>query len=558
LIVLKQENTSTETVADLVIVGSGAAALVAALVAAVRGSTVAILEKSEFLGGTSAMSGAGIWVPGNHIARKVGVKDSPEEALNYIRHVAPAGWRESEDALWESFVEQAPPMLQFVEHHTPLRFEMTQEPDTKAELPGGRKVGRMVSPQALSRRAAGQYASAIRRSTLPHIFTYGELSKHDPYHAPIKTGLKLLPKLFYRWLTNRAGQGSALIAGLISGCLKYGCKFYPETAAVKLIEADGVIRGVATVSHGHSRTFLAKRGVLLASGGFEWNKHLLAAHFPGTVELLGSPSTNTGDGQRMAQEVGAKLEHMDQANIYPSLPVFYEGRRQALPLTFQAEPHSIIINAHGERFVSEYDFNFGEALDRRDENGEPVNVPSWIVGDRRLLKKAFVLRWLTRRSRGWIKSARSLSELAASIGVPSLHLENTVARYNQFCRVGKDHDFGRGSTVWERYMADATDDSKNPALGAIEQGPYYAIPLYRCILGTKGGARTNERAQVLRPDGSVIEGLYAAGLAMANPIGTRAVGPGTTIGPNMTWGYIAASTMVSDPQAYLQEAATRV
>jgi 3-oxosteroid 1-dehydrogenase len=555
--VFRQENISTESesVTDLVIVGSGAAALVAALVASVRGNTVAILEKSECLGGTSAMSGAGIWIPGNHVARNAGVKDSPEDALGYIRNAAPAGWRESEDELWKNFVEQAPLMLQFLEQHTPLRFEMTQEPDTKAELPGGRKVGRMVSPLALSRHAAGQYASAIRRSTLPHIFTYGELLKHDPYHAPIKTGLKLFPRLFYRWLTGGAGQGSALIAGLISGCLKYGCKFHLETSAVKLIKRGGTIRGVTAATKGHQLHFLATRGVLLASGGFEWNKELLGEHFSGTVDLLGSPSTNTGDGQRMARDVGAKLEHMDQANIYPSLPVEYEGRRHALPLTFQAEPHSIIVNARGERFVSEYDFNFGEALDSRDENGNPINVPSWIVGDRRLMRKAFVLRWLTRRTRGWIKSAPTLPELAALIGIPSPQLENTVTRYNQFCRIGNDHDFGRGNTVWERYMADAQDDPTNPALGAIEQGPYYALPLYRCILGTKGGARTNERAQVLRSDGSVIEGLYAAGLAMANPIGTRAVGPGTTLGPNMTWGYIAASTMISDPEAKSQRPA---
>ncbi|CAG9242142.1 FAD-dependent oxidoreductase [Paraburkholderia caribensis] len=528
---------------DLVIVGSGAAALVAALVAAAKGKTVAILEKSAYLGGTSAMSGAGIWIPGNHIARRAGLIDSPEEALKYIRNVAPQGWEETEDSLWKSFVEYAPTMLKFLEENTPLRFELTQEPDTKAEQPGGRKVGRMVSPLALSRRVAGPYSCLIRRSTLPHLFTYGELLKHNPYQAPISTGIRLLPRLIYRLMTNGAGQGSALIAGLIAGCLKHGCKFYVETAAVKLIQHTNGVDGVEAVADGRQLKFMAKHGVLLATGGFEWNTNLLATHFPG-VDMLGSPSTNTGDGQRMAQEAGAELDRMNQANIYPSLPVIYEGRKQALPLTFQAEPHSIIVNGRGERFVSEYDFNFGEALDQRDASGQPVNLPAWIVGDRRLMKNAFVLRWLTRHFRGWIKSESTISDLARSIGISGRSLENTIARYNQFCRLGNDEDFGRGSTVWERYMADADGHSGNPTLGAIERGPYYAIPLYRCILGTKGGARTNEKAQVLRPDGSVIRGLYAAGLAMANPIGTRAVGPGTTIGPNMTWGYIAATTMI--------------
>lgn len=534
------------TTSDLVIVGSGAAALVAALVAAVRGSKVTILEKSAYLGGTSAMSGAGIWIPANHVARKAGLVDSTEDALTYIRSVAPQGWADTEDALWKNFVEYAPTMLKFLEEHTPLRFELTQEPDTKAELPGGRTVGRMVTPLALSRRVAGPYSHVIRRSTLPHIFTYGELLKHNPYHAPLSTGIRLLPRLIYRVLTNGAGQGSALIAGLIAGCLQHGCKFYLETVATKLIRENDDIKGVTAISGGQPQNFLARRGVLLATGGFEWNTELLATHFPGAVDMLGSPSSNTGDGQRMAQEVGAMLDHMNQANIYPSLPVVYEGRKQALPLTFQAERHGIIVNSRGERFMSEYDFNFGEALDRRDESQRPINTPAWIVGDRRVMRNSLMLKWLTRHYRDWIKSAETVSELAQLTGISSRGLKDTIARYNQFCRLGKDEDFGRGSTVWERYMADSEDDSQNSALGAIEQGPFYAIPLYRCILGTKGGARTNEKAQVLRPDGSVIRGLYAAGLAMANPIGTRAVGPGTTIGPNMTWGYIAATTMIGN------------
>ena len=178
---------------DFVVVGSGAAALVAALVASVGGLSEVILEKTDRIGGTCAMSGAGTWIPANHLARAAVSDDSTEEALTYLRSAAPDGWAEHEEPLWRAFVTQAPRMLQFVEAHTPLRYELTDEPDPFAEHARGKHSGRMVSPRALSRRLVGRHARALRRSTLPHIFTYREMHQHDPYHAPIRAGLRLLP-----------------------------------------------------------------------------------------------------------------------------------------------------------------------------------------------------------------------------------------------------------------------------------------------------------------------------------------------------------------------------
>jgi len=537
-------NSSAETY-DFVVVGSGAAALVAALVASVGGLRVLILEKTDRIGGTSAMSGAGTWIPANHVARAAGIADSEEEALTYLRSAAPEGWEAQEDPLWRAFVRQAPRMLRFVEEHTPLRYELTDEPDPFGEHPGGCKEnGRMVSPRALSRRVAGPYAKSLRRSTLPHLFTYREMLDHDPFHTPVGAVMKLLPTLAWRWLTDTAGQGSALIAGLMKGCLDRGCEVRPNARVQRLLrDAEGRVCGVELAgSH-----VTALRGVLLATGGFEWDIALRERHFPGPFDRNGSPRGNTGDGQRMAADAGALLDRMDQANVYPTIPTYYEGKPHGLPIIYQAEPHAIVVNRHGVRFVSEYDFNIGESVDKRAPDGSPLHLPAWIVGDRRFLQQSMPLRFYARRLPGWIRHADSLADLARAIDVPADALAQTVARFNGFCATGHDADFARGDGIWERYKAGrAPGDSPNITLGAIERAPFVAIPFNRSILGTKGGARTDDRARALRADGSVIEGLYCAGLVMANPIGTRPMGSGTTIGPNMTWGFIAASTVLGN------------
>jgi 3-oxosteroid 1-dehydrogenase len=270
---------------------------------------------------------------------------------------------------------------------------------------------------------------------------------------------------------------------------------------------------------------------------------MLGRYFPGPIDWLGSPRSNEGEGHQLAERAGAALVHMDQANIYPAMPTYYEGGRQGIPLIFQAEPRAILVDCHGRRFVSEYDFNVGEAIDRRDPvTGMPIHLPAWVIADRRFLKRAWLFRWYARKAPTWLVRASSLTELAAKINLPAAELQQTVARFNEFCAQGKDRDFRRGESVWEQFKA----GGPNCALAPLEQAPFLAMPFNRSILGTKGGVRTNARGQALRPNGSIIAGLYAAGLAMANPIGTRAVSPGTTIGPNLTWGFICGESLLRD------------
>ena len=527
---------------DVLVIGSGSAALSAALRAAKGGLRVTVIEKTQRLGGTSAMSGAGVWIPANHVAQAAGLHDSVEEALTYLRSASPHDWRDIEDPLWQAFCHNGAPMLAFLEQATPLRFELVDEPDPMSEQPGGKLQGRMMSCTALSRRLLGRFGSRLRRSTLPHIFTYREVVDGDLYHHPFRLGLKLLPKLVWRLMTDSRGQGSALMTGLLKGCIDAGCRIEIGTRALTLIaESDGRIIGAEVEQDGQRRSIRAGRGVVIATGGFEWDTDLMAGHFPGPLNYRGSPRSNTGDGQRMAAAVGAQMDRMDQANIYPCLPTRYEGEPHGLPMTFQAEPHSIIIDRTGQRFVSESDFNIGEAMDRRDPvTGVPLHLPVWLVADRRFLRRSLPFHWYARKAPGWVRKAATLGELARMIDVPADALEAAVRRFNGFCRKGWDLDFRRGESAWENYKSHGPEGK----LGPIDRAPFVALSIDRSILGTKGGARTNDRGQVIRADGSVIAGLYAAGLAMANPIGTRALGAGTTLGPNLTWGYICAETLL--------------
>ncbi len=531
---------SEEHATDLIVVGSGAAGLTAALTAGVAGLSVTIVEKTAKLGGTSAMSGAAAWIPANHHATAAGIADSPAEALAYLRATAPDGWRETEDRLWQSFASEASRMLAFVEKHTPLRFALTSEPDVFAEAPGAKVRGRMTAPLPLPRQILGPYAAHVRRSTLPHIFTYQETSERDLYRRPIHTVLALAPRLAQRWISGSAAKGTALITGLLRGCLDHGCRIELEVRVTELIVDDAnCVTGLVFEQRGRARRIAAHRAVLLATGGFEWNAELLSRHFPGPVGLLGSPSGNEGDALHLAEAVGAQLAHMDQALIYPCVPTIYEGKLQALPLPFHMEPNAIVVDRSGQRFVSEFAVDLGEALDRRDpRTGFPLHLPAWLISDANFMRLA--IRWYARNDPNWIRQAASIEALANKIGIEATALLATVGRFNTLCALGRDEDFHRGETVYQRAKSGG-----RPTMRPILEPPFVAVSFNRSVLSTKGGLRTNEHSQVLARNGSVIAGLYCAGAAMANPIGTRAISAGTTIGPNMTWGYIGAQHVLT-------------
>ncbi|MEZ5926386.1 MAG: FAD-dependent oxidoreductase [Hyphomicrobiaceae bacterium] len=536
---------------DAIILGSGSTGLAAALVAAKSGARTLVIEKSELVGGTSAMSGAGTWIPANHHMTAAGIEDSAETALDYMRATAPAGWREKEDDRWRALAENAAPMLAFLEANSPLRFDLAYHPDMYTEAPGGREHGRMVSPRIISKNILPKrWRSRIRRSTMPINATYQELIDGWKQGGSIREILAFAPTVVWRMLRREVGQGNALITGLLKGCLDAGAELVTRTRAVELVTepATGRVTGVVVEKDGKRTTLAAAKGVVIATGGFEWNEALREKHFPGGGTLIASPRTNTGDGQLMAQAVGAELDHMEQANVFPVVPTLYEGKRHAFPLTEIYSPHCILVGPDGRRFANEGDPNIGIAVNQRDAaTGGMKNLPAWKIFDRSHTRRNAMAMRMWKRDGEDLKTAPTIEALARLIDVDPAVLMATVERFNRFVDQGRDDDFHRGETVWERYYTkDARHPERNNSLGRIDTPPFYATRYHHGIIVTKGGPRTSARGEVLRANGSRIGGLYAAGMAAASPIGSKAIGAGTTIGPCLTSGYIAARALLGE------------
>lgn len=525
---------------DVIVIGSGGAGLVAALTTAAAGLDTLLIERTDLIGGTTAMSGAGLWVPGNALA---GNADSPAEALAYIRAVSPDGWQSQEDDLWQAFAAAAPRMLDFVAAKTPLRFALSDDPDPYPLAPGARLSGRMVSPLPLPRAVAGPWAGRLRPPHIPHVLTYQETRRLDPWHHPLAASLRLLPRLALRVLTGRRGQGTALVAGLVAGFLGAGGHLRAGTRALRLIR-DGAVEGVIVERDGGQMRLDARLGIVLTTGGFERDAARRGRHFTGPVDLIASAPGNTGDGHDMAEAVGARLARMDQANIAPALPARLRGAPLPIATFHHREPGAILIGPDGRRFVNEYTFNLGEVLARRRADGTACHLPAWLLTDRKTLAGAPVLRHLLGQSPGWALSATDLPVLAGLLGVDPRALTSTLAAFNTHAARGQD-------PLFQRHL----DPVGQPAPERLRpiRPPYVALPFNLSFLSTKGGPRTDAQARVLDTEGKPIPGLYCAGVAMANPFGTRAVGSGTTIGPNMTWGWIAAQDIIarrnrSEPQ----------
>lgn len=532
---------SDDDTSDVIIVGSGAAALTAALTSAIAGRTVRIIEKTEYIGGTSAMSGGMTWIPANHYAAQAGQDDTPAEALEYMRAAAPPGWRETEDELWKQQVENGPDMLRFIEAHSPVRFRLTDVPDPFQELSGA-KSNRILSVEPLSKGILGRYQKKIRRSTVTQRLTFHETMAADLFRHPVIGMIKSWRTLLKRWRTDSIAQGGGLVVGLLKGCMDAGCQIELSTRAVALTQDEtGVVNGVEVERDGRKRTFHARSGVILASGGFEWNAQMLATYFPSEVDFKSGPSSNEGDGHQMAQAIGATFAHMDQGNIVIQPPIRYEGKLHGLPLRIHAEPDAIIVDGSGRRFASEYEFWVYDRIMDRDEAGKLIHQPAWVISHWPMVKRSPLIRWLRHFKPDWLVRAKTLEELARLTNLPAGNLIETVTKFNGFARTGKDLDFNRGQTdFYERSLADGIG-----LMRAIDRPPYVAYRFRPSLLGTKGGVRTDSSGQALRSDGTTIPGLYCAGNVMANPTGARTPSQvGTTIGPYMTWGYICARALM--------------
>jgi 3-oxosteroid 1-dehydrogenase len=543
---------------DVVIVGSGAAGMTAALTAAEHRLSVIVIEKAGAWGGSTARSGGGIWAPGNAVLRKAGVHDTPAAASEYLAHVAgehvPA-------ALREAFLEHCADMLDLVLARTPVRFAWVPGyADYYPEAPGGVAAGRSIEPVPFNGRILGAELARLNRPYLPvpdgvaiMQADYRWLSLGPRHPRAVLAGVKVAGRLARRRLLGHRmlSLGQALAGGLRAGLLRAGVPLWLDTELTGLIVEDGRVRGVRASRNGEPTVIRARLGVLLASGGFERNEQMRRDYQrePIGTEWTTGATSNTGDGIVAGMDLGAATGLMDDAWWGPSIPL---PGGPYFCLAERSLPGCILVNGAGQRFVNE-SAPYVDAVHAMYDGHTPGNphIPAWLVFDQ-LYRDRYVFaglppgKPLPRRwhAAGAVFHADDLASLAEQTGVDGAGLAKTVTRFNEFAATGHDEDFQRGDSAYDRYYGDPRR-KPNPNLAPLTRAPFYAVKIVPGDLGTKGGLVTDERARVLRPDGSVIPCLYAAGNVSSSVMGHSYAGAGATIGPAMTFGYIAARDMAS-------------
>ncbi|ETK36992.1 FAD-binding protein [Microbispora sp. ATCC PTA-5024] len=534
---------------DFVVVGSGGGGMAAALTAADAGLTAVVLEKGKRFGGSTAISGGGIWIPGNPALRASGVHDDPREVRRYLDLIT--GGRVPAARL-DAFVDNGPAAMELLCRSRWMRFLWTKGyPDYHPELEGGSPMGRSIEAAPFDTRALGPDERHQRPNGMAGPLGLWITAKD--YHdlamarrtwrgrwATVVSAWRVSSNLVRR--RHMSTGGRALVARLRMALRDAGVPVWLRTAMTDLVlDADGRVRGVFAEREGRTLRIRGRHGVLLATGGFDHNPALRAAHLPegGRADFSMGARENTGDGILAGERAGAALDLMDDAWWMPAVR---HPAGATIPLVSErCIPPSIIVSGDGRRFANESSPYVNFVHDQLAGG----HVPAWVVMDAKARARYPFARILPGApvpdefyAAGLAFRADTLAELAALIGVPPAALEETVERFNGFARAGRDEDFGRGDSAYDRYYGDPT--LPNPNLDVIDRPPFHAFRLEVGDLGTKGGLVCDEHSRVLRADGSAIEGLYATGNTSASVMGNEYAGPGATIGPSIVFGYVAA------------------
>lgn len=522
---------------DVIVLGTGGAALCAAIAAAENGAKVLVLEKTHQIGGTTAYSGGVPWIPVNHYMKEAGYEDSQEDAIAFIKRLA---LDRANDNMIETFVEKGHEIIQFLHNHTPVRFMSPKSyPEYYAHMDEALKHGtRSLDPVPFNLNEIGEWGALVRQNPLFPPLTLEEGGAVGGIDFQI---------IAQRMQQNIVTMGRALIASLFKACLDRDVETLIHTAGKELVidETGKVIGIVAETNEGETLHYGAKKGVILASGGFEWNKQLVRAFLKAEFTHPVTPPGNEGDALMMAMKVGAALENMSEAWWYPAMvdPTFeYEDNVMAQLGGGRQGPNSIVVNKYGRRFVHE-GTTYND-MPRAFFNYDPVNIdfpnkaPVWMIFDQQQKDSQLIITMMPGDpAPEWVDQANTIHELAIKIGVDADGLEDEIQKWNTYCEQGIDPDFHRGTIQFEGLTSGGGSPKQN--LGKIEKGPFYALPIYLGALGTNGGPKINENGQVLDFNGTPIAGLYAAGNAAGNPLGPIYPSAGGTIGPAIVFGFLA-------------------
>lgn len=551
---------------DVVIVGSGAAGAMAALRAADQGLSALIIEKAHKFGGTSATSGGVMWIP-NHGLGEEG--DSRDAVMEYLASVTAGPVNPEKMA---AYVDEAPNMAKFLKE-SGVELIVSPWPDYFPDKPGARSDRSLICPTYDGRRLGDdRYALMREQYNRFKLFRRYAMDLTETFALMMqqKGWRRVAANIIQRyWLDRgtrklshrdrRFTQGAALMGATYEAVFKRGVPLRLETKLEELLVEDDKVTGVAVSKFGQSARIYARHGVVLAAGGFEWNQELRDRFFPvpGLTRHSSSPEDgNRGEALIAAEKHGADTEHTSEGWFIPTMTLpmpnasnFHEIHQAAFDV---GRPWSVCVNRNGVRFVDEatgYD-SFGQAM-VADQLASGANCPCWLIFDAKFRAKFSVGGLMPtvhtperKVPADWwdhyIFRAHSIAELASKINVPVDALTQTVNNMNGYADTGIDPEFGRGGNIYDQFFGDPTV-TPNPNLGRIDKAPFYAVPINNGDLGTKGGIKTDARARVIDRQGQPIAGLYAAGNAAGNPFGSCYPGAGGTIGPAMTFGFIAAN-----------------
>jgi succinate dehydrogenase/fumarate reductase flavoprotein subunit len=527
---------------DVVVLGTGAAGLTAALRAAAAGARVGFFERAETVGGTSAWSGGTVWLPNNHHELELGFDDSRDKVLTYLLSLSHGLM---EQPLIEAYVDTAPAVAAWLEDNSPVRFEVLRGmSDYHPEQPGGMQEGRSLECTLFPFDELGDWAAKVTvgwQLTGAFCMSESSLGKKAPNGLPPE-------ELARRKIRDERGAGQALVGRLLKGCLDRGVVPQTGCRGTRLLLDDGRVTGVLIEGPDGEFEARASGGVVLACGGFEHDAALVRSFLRGPLERAVSVPTNTGDALRMAMRIGADLSDMREAWWVATIDVDVPGRGR-VPWQVNSErtrPHAIMVNDDGVRFTNEAaNYNaLGNAFHVVDVHRFAyVNHPAWLVLDHHFVTQYGLAGFRPPAATpDWLIEAATVDDLAKAIDVPADALTATIARWNENAAHAVDPDFHRGESHHDRAWGDpAFGYTPESTIGPLDTPPFYATRVRCGALGTKGGPRTDGDARVLDVDGIAIDGLYAAGNAMGSVMGMTYGGHGGTLGPGLIFGYLAGT-----------------